>query len=291
MTHSAQSVTITTTDGVALAVQIVGEGEPIVFVHEFSGNLLSWTAQVTELGRRYKCVSFSARGYPPSQVPHSPDAFTQERAADDIADVMGALGIASAHVIGLSMGGFAALHAAIRHPGCARSLVIAGCGYGSKPSERADYSAAMHREADHAESIGMMAYAAELADSTYAKLLRAKDEAAWKQFADQLSASSVTGMAMTLRGVLARRPSLWEMGAELARISSPVLLVVGDEDQPCIEPSLFLKSTLPDCALCVMPRTGHLPNLEEPRNFNALVEHFIISVSNGRWSQTKTSVG
>jgi pimeloyl-ACP methyl ester carboxylesterase len=279
-----------TRDGIALSVAVVGQGEPVVFVHEFSGDLRSWAPQVEALSRGYQCICFNARGYPPSQVPGPIDAYSQERAADDVADVMDGLGIARAYLVGLSMGGFAALHVAIRHPERARALVVAGCGYGAKPSDQAEHLAAMNREADHAEEVGMLAYARELADSRYARPLRAKDEAAWQQFGQQLATHSVQGMAMTLRGVLARRPSLWRLAPQLSQISQPVLLIVGDEDEPCIEPNLFMKRTLLDCALAIMPRAGHLLNLEEPRSFNALIEDFFTAVSDGRWDRIKTSI-
>jgi pimeloyl-ACP methyl ester carboxylesterase len=148
----------------------------------------------------------------------------------------------------------------------------------------------MNREAKHAEAIGMSAYAQELAGNRYAQPLRAKDEAAWRTFALQLTAHSALGMAMTLRGVLARRPSLWHLEPQLARISQPVLLVIGDEDEPCIEPNLFLKRTLPDCALAVMPRAGHLLNLEEPARFSRLIERFFAAVSDGSWHRIKASI-
>jgi pimeloyl-ACP methyl ester carboxylesterase len=290
MKQDSRHTTVMTRDGIALSVAVVGQGEPVIFVHEFSGDLRSWAPQVEALSRGYQCICFNARGYPPSQVPGPIDAYTQERAADDVADVMDGLGIARACLVGLSMGGFAALHVAIRHPERARALVVAGCGYGAKPSDQADHFAAMNREADHAEEVGMLAYARELADSRYARPLRAKDEAAWRQFGRQLATHSVQGMAMTLRGVLARRPSLWHLAPQLSQISQPVLLIVGDEDEPCIEPNLFMKRTLRDCALAIMPRAGHLLNLEEPRSFNALIEDFFTAVSDGRWDRIRTSI-
>src|ERR1700736_2902543 len=91
-------LTVTTSDGVGLAVNVAGRGDAIVFVHEFSGDLGSWAPQVSRLREHYRCIVFNARGYPPSQVPDLPSAYGQQRAADDIADVLDALGIASAHV-------------------------------------------------------------------------------------------------------------------------------------------------------------------------------------------------
>jgi pimeloyl-ACP methyl ester carboxylesterase len=281
-------IEITASDGMALSAADVGDGDPIVFLHEFSGNRLSWAPQVASLSRRYRCISFSARGYPPSHVPASMDSYAQDRAAADVVDVMNALGVASAHIVGLSMGGFAALHVAIRNPEKVRALVVAGCGYGAQPAERNGYAVAMNREADHAQDVGMAAYARELANSGYARLLRAKKEPAWREFEEQLAAHSLKGMTMTLRGVLARRPSLWDMERQLAKVGQPTMLVIGDEDLPCLEPNLFMKRTLPDCALAIMPRTGHLPNLEEPENFNALIDRFFTSVSDGSWNRMKT---
>lgn len=288
--HDERLVEVTANDGVALSVAAVGDGEPIIFLHEFSGDLLSWEPQVASLRHRYRCICFNARGYPPSQVPESIDAYHQNRAADDAADVMNALGIGSAYFVGLSMGGFAALHVAIRHAEKVRALVVAGCGYGSKPSEQSDYFAAMNREGDHAEKIGMTAYASELANSGYAKLLRAKNQDAWRKFERQLTTHSAKGMAMTLRGVLARRPSLWQLEPQLAKLKKPAMLIIGDEDLPCLEPNLFMKQTLPDCALTIMPRTGHLPNLEEPETFNALIDRFFTAVSDNSWYRIKSAM-
>jgi pimeloyl-ACP methyl ester carboxylesterase len=287
---NAALIEVKTNDGVSLAVSAVGDGEPIVFLHEFSGDLFSWERQVATLSDRYRCICYNARGYPPSQVPESIDNYAQARAADDAVNVLAALGVESAYFVGLSMGGFAALHVAIRNPEVVRALVVAGCGYGSRPPEQSAYFTAMNSEADHAEAIGMDAYAAELANSGYAQLLRAKNPHAWCEFKRQLTAHSARGMAMTLRGILARRPSLWQLEPQLKNIDKPALLVIGDEDAPCLEPNLFLKKTLPNCALSIMPRTGHLPNLEEHEAFNASIDHFFSSVGNGLWIRTKSAI-
>lgn len=288
--NSPALIEVKANDGVLLAVSAVGKGDPIVFLHEFSGDLLGWERQVAALSDRYRCICYNARGYPPSQVPESIGSYAQARAAADAVDVMAALNVESAYFVGLSMGGFAALHVAIQNPEMVRALVVAGCGYGSQPSEQSAYFTAMNREADHAEAIGMDAYATELANSGYAQLLRAKNPQAWSEFKRQLTVHSAKGMAMTLRGVLARRPSLWQLEPQLKSIDKPVLLAIGDEDAPCLEPNLFLKKTLSNCALNIMPRTGHLPNLEEPEAFNAMIDHFFSSVGNGLWNRTQSAI-
>jgi pimeloyl-ACP methyl ester carboxylesterase len=278
---------ISASDGVRLEVRSVGSGAPLVFAHEFSSDARSWDAQVAYFSCYYRCTVYCARGYPPSDVPPALSAYDQVRAAEDLADVVRSVCDGPAHVIGLSMGGFAALHLGLRHPQLVRSLVVAGVGYGAKPEQHAEHGNASRREADHAESIGMQAFARALATSSYARCLRGKDESGWSQFAQRLSEHSVTGMAMTLRGVLATRPSLWHLADMLRALDPPILLVVGDEDTPCLDPNLFLKSTLPDAALCVLPRTGHLINLEEPALFNAIVLSFLTAVEHGCWRQWK----
>jgi len=278
---------ITASDGIRLDVRTVGSGEPLIFAHEFSGDARSWDAQVGFFSRYYRCTTYCARGYPPSDVPATLDAYNQSRAAEDLADVVHAVANSPAHVVGLSMGGFAALHFGLRYPQLARSLTIAGVGYGAKPEQQTEYRNSTQREATHAEAVGMAAFARELANSSYAQCLRAKDEAGWHRFAEQLGEHAVTGMAMTLRGVLATRPSLWHLADPLRALEVPVLLITGDEDIPCLEPNLFLKATLLDAALCVMPRAGHLVNLEEPALFNTVVFGFLTAVDRGQWSRLK----
>ena len=129
--------TITSDDGVRLYYEETGRGVPVVFVHEFAGDYRAWEPQMRHFGQRYRAIAFNARGYPPSEVPGEVGKYSQARAADDIASVMDALNISQAHVVGLSMGGFATLHFGFRHGVRARSLVVAGCGYGgNRPSWR-----------------------------------------------------------------------------------------------------------------------------------------------------------
>ncbi len=275
-------MTVTTSDGVALAASKTGSGSALVFVHEFSGTARSWDAQTGYFSRYYNCITYCARGYPPSDIPSAVGSYSQERAADDLVDVIRATCRGPAHVVGLSMGGFAALHLGLRNPDLVRSLTIAAAGYGAKPEQQPAHGDAMRAEAEHVERVGMAVFSGELAGSGYAKCLRAKDEKGWRQFATLLSENSAAGTAMTLRGVLATRPSLWHL-AGLPQLKIPVLLVIGDEDQPCIEPNIYLKATLPDAALCILPRTSHLLNLEEPVLFNSILFSFLAAVEHGRW--------
>ena len=131
----------TTDDAVRLYYEETGSGAPIIFVHEFAGDHRSWEQQLQHFGRRYRAITYAARGYPPSDVPEDPASYSQSRAADDILAELDHPGIQKAHVCGLSMGGFATLHFGLRHPSRALSLCVAGCGYGAELNMREQFRA------------------------------------------------------------------------------------------------------------------------------------------------------
>jgi len=275
---------VTTDDGVRLYCEETGSGEPAIFVHEFAGDCRSWEAQLRYFGRFYRAIAYNARGYPPSDVPAELERYSQARAADDIAAVLAGLGIAKAHVVGLSMGGFATLHFGIRHPAAARSLVIAGCGYGAAAEERAKFQAESEAVAARIEREGWAEVAKTYALGAARVQLQNKDRRGWEEFAERLAAHSALGSAMTLRGVQARRPSLWELTAEMQRITAPALIVTGDEDESCLLPGILMKRHIPTAGLVVMPKAGHLVNLEDPDVFNRTLLEFFHAVEAGRWA-------
>ena len=270
-------------DGVRLYYEETGSGFPVVFVHEFAGDYRSWEPQVRFFSRRYRCITYNARGYPPSDVPEDPAAYSQAIAADDIALVLRHLNIGQVHVVGLSMGGFATLHFGLRHPQLARSLVVAGCGYGSVAEQRAQFQADAERVAGQFEALGSARVAETYALGPTRVQFQTKDPRGWAEFARMLAEHSAKGSALTMRGIQKLRPSLYELEAELLRLRVPALIVTGDEDEPCLEPNLFLKRTIPTSGLWVVPKTGHTVNLEEPDLFNRAILDFFTLVEAGRW--------
>ncbi|MCY3694778.1 MAG: alpha/beta hydrolase [Chloroflexi bacterium] len=272
----------TTDDGVRLYYESDGRGEPLIFVHEFAGNHWSWEPQIAAFARRYRCITFAARGYPPSDVPQRVEAYSQERAAEDIVAVMRAAGAGSAHLVGLSMGGFAVLHAAMRHPERVRSLVVAGTGYGAE-KEHEEYFRKVSETVASGFERGAAEFAPIYAEGASRVQFQEKDPRGWRIFAERLARHSQLGAANTMRGVQARRPSLYDLEAELAAITAPTLVVSGDEDDHCLQPGIFLKRTIPACGLAVLPKTGHTINLEEPELFNRLLAEFLASVEAGGW--------
>lgn len=268
---------------VQLYYEETGWGTPVVFVHEFSGDHRSWEPQVRSFSRRYRCVTYAARGYPPSDVPADPEAYSQDLAVADLLAVLDHLGIDAAHIVGLSMGGFTALHFGLRHPRRARSLAIGGVGYGSTADADDSWKADVESLARfYAEDTTAAAAAHAIAPGRVA--FQVKDPRGWQEFADQLAEHPGVGAANTMRGVQGRRPNLYDLRDELAALDVPLLVVSGDEDEPCLEPGLYLKRTVPTCGLAVLPRSGHTVNLEEPALFNQLVQDLFTTVDAGRWT-------
>jgi len=260
-----------------------GSGLPVLLIHEFAGDYRSWEPQVRALSRRYRCVSYNARGYPPSDVPTDPSAYSQGRAVEDAIAVLDGLGIERAHVIGISMGGFCALHFGLRHPDRSLSLVVAACGYGAQPERQAAFRQECDVIADAFENEGTVKFAERYAIGPARVQFQNKDPRGWAEFASQLAEHSAEGSALTMRSVQRERPSLYDLTDELRALNVPTLIVTGDEDEGCLEPDLMLKRTIPSAGLAVLPRTGHTCNLEEPELFNRLVLDLLSSVEQGAW--------
>jgi pimeloyl-ACP methyl ester carboxylesterase len=273
----------TTDDGVKLYYEEAGQGAPLVFVHEFAGDHRSWEAQMRFFSRRYRCIAFNARGYPPSEVPESWERYSQERARDDIIGVIDSLGIDQAHIVGLSMGGFATLHVGLAHPNRARSLVIAGCGYGAHPGDEDKFRLECEAAAQGFDADWSLASARYALGPTRVQFQN-KDPRGWREFADAFVEHSAKGAANTLRGVQKRRPLLHQLVDGMKRIAVPTLIMTGDEDEPCLEAGLLMKRSIPAAGLVVLPRSGHTINLEEPDAFNGAVAEFLAAVETGSWT-------
>jgi pimeloyl-ACP methyl ester carboxylesterase len=278
--------TITADDGVRLhaeATGATGTGAPLLFIHEFAGDHRSWEPQVRHFSGGYRCLTYAARGYPPSDVPRDPVAYSQERAVADAIAVLDGLGADRAHVVGLSMGGFTALHLALRQPARVVSAVVAGAGYGALPDRADAFRAECEATATAFETEGADRVAARYALGPARVQFQNKNPRGWAEFAAALGEHSALGSALTMRGVQAARPSLYRMRDELAQVRTPVLLVVGDEDEGCLETALMLKRTVSASGLAILPRTGHTANLEEPDVFNEVVDRFLAAVERGGW--------
>lgn len=274
---------VETDDGVRLYYEETGRGDPVIFVHEFAGDYRSWEPQVRYFARRFRSITFNARGYPPSEVPEDLSRYSQRRACDDIKAILDHLGLAQAHIVGLSMGGFATLHFGLHHGAMARSLVVAGCGYGAEPERQAQFRTEAEACAQRLEREGMAGFAESYALGPARVQFQNKDPRGWREFAEALGEHSARGSALTQRGVQKARPSLWDLEDAMRKLTVPTLIVTGDEDEPCLVPGVFMKRAIPSSGLVVLPKTGHAVNLEEPEAFNRALAEFFDLVEAGRW--------
>jgi pimeloyl-ACP methyl ester carboxylesterase len=275
----------TTKDAVRLYYEEAGAGTAIIFVHEFGGDYRSWEPQLRHFSRRHRCVTFSARGFAPSDVPAAVSSYSQRLAVDDILAVMDAANIEKAHIVGLSMGGFATLHFGLVAPKRALSLTVAGAGYGAEKQHEAYFRSVSLEVARQFETQGSEQFAKTYSLGASRVQFQNKDPRGWAEFAAWLGEHDSMGSANTMRGVQAERPSIYDLEAELKLMDVPTLVVTGDEDDHCLQPAIFMKKCVPSCGLLVLPKTGHTANLEEPERFNSFVGEFIATVEAGRWDK------
>ena len=275
----------TTDDGVRLYFEETGSGHPLILVHEFAGDLRSFEPQIRYFGKRYRTIAFNARGFPPSDVPEHASSYSQARAADDILALLDHVAAPKAHIVGLSMGGFATLHFGLRHPQRALSLCIGGCGYGAEPDKRETFRAEADLIAGVIRKEGMAAFAERYAYGPTRVQYQNKDPRGHAAFKAMLAEHSATGSANTQQGVQKERPSLYTMVEEMKRLAVPTLIITGDEDWPCLLPGILMKQSIPSAALAVIPNSGHAINIEEPEQYNRIVGDFLSLVESGRWPQ------
>ena len=269
-----------TVGGVRIAYEEAGSGPAVVFAHEFAGDIGSWAPQMRHFAGRYRAVAYNAVGYPPSDVPDDLALYEHAEQVANLHGLLRHLGIEQAHVVGLSMGSHTAIGFALAYPAMTRSLTAAGAGTGS--TNPAAFRADSERRAALLEEGGMAGLTAYAAGPTRSRF-RQLDPEGWARFAERFQSHSARGSANTLRGFQARRPSLYTMEEELRSLTVPALVITGDEDAPCVEPSLYLKRTLPRCGLLVLPQTGHAVNIERPTEFNAALDAFFAAVEAGGW--------
>jgi proline iminopeptidase len=201
----------------------------------------------------------------------------------DAVAVLDHLKIERAHLIGLSMGGYTALQVALNHPVRVRSMVLAGAGSGSERWYTQEFHKNSRALAEVFEREGSAAVAKTYGNGPSRVPWAIKDARGFAEFSKHLAEHDAQGSAHASRGFQGARPSLYDFEDAIRKLKTPALIVVGDEDERCIEPGLFLKAALAASGLVVFPKTGHVVNLEEPDLFNQVVGDFLSRVDAGRW--------
>jgi len=258
-----------------------GRGFPIIFCHEFAGDYRSWEQQVRHFARRYRVITYNYRGYPPSSVPLQPTAYSQDILVSDMRALLRHLSIEQAHIVGIATGGNLALNFVIAHPELAKSAIVAGAGAGTV--DRQNWLAGSRSMADAIAQKGAAAIVESIEGAPQRQALRTKDPRAWDEFINIIRSLSKTGSENSLRHVLLTRKPVTELEQGIESLKMPVLVMVGDQDAPAFEPSLFIHKHARHSGLAVFPFTGHTLPVEEPALFNALADRFLAAVDCGRW--------
>ena len=269
-------------NGVELYYEETGEGPPLVFCHEFAGDYRAWDPQVRAFARLYRCITYCHRGFPPSSVPTDPAAYSQDQLIADLLGLLDNLHIDRCHLIGFSMGGNVVLNFAMRYPERCHGIVVVGTGAGSSNRER--FLSDIERTVDLLRTQGIAGFAEVYARGPTRLPFLRKDPHGWSVFRKQLEDHSAEGQALTMLGVLRPRPTIFALEPQLEQLRVPTLLMTGDEDEPCVEPAVFMKRKIATSGLVVVPQTGHAINLEEPALFNRAVLDFFRLVEADRWA-------
>jgi pimeloyl-ACP methyl ester carboxylesterase len=260
-------------DNVGIRYEEAGRGRPLVLVHGFGVSAKAWEAQIPALSRRWRAITYDARGHGRSDAPEQPGAYSQPILVEDLRRLLGHLEISRACILGHSMGANVALALGLTHPELVDGLIICAAGSGSDNPD--GWRQASLDLASLVEDRGIEAFAdAVLAWPAVARYVAQGPEAA-QRFRALLASQRPEGMAGTLRGVLATRPPIYALGPQLRSFTAPVLVVVGEHDQACLRPSHFMAETFPRAELVVLPGAGHVTPLEDPAAFNAAVERFL----------------
>jgi pimeloyl-ACP methyl ester carboxylesterase len=261
---------------VKLYYESTGDGFPLVFCHEFAGDYRAWDPQVGFFARLYRCITYNHRGYPPSSVPVAPEAYSQEILIKDLRSLLKHLDIDRAHLIGFSLGANVVLNFALKYPELCESIVVTACGAGS--TNRNSFEQRMAETVQLLNTRGIQALAESYAENPTRIQFKRKDPAGWARFRERMAEHSALGSALILQGVMLRRPIIFSLEEQLTQLRVPTLLIVGDEDENCVDTSVFMKRKIPSANLLMIPGSGHTVNLEEPALFNQMVSSFLHSV-------------
>jgi len=270
-------------DDVRLYFEEVGHGTPILFLHEFAADHTNWEPQMRYFSRGHRCIAYSARGYAPSDVPPLAEAYSYKHFYSDALAVLDHLGIAKAHLVGLSMGSYSSLQIGLNAPDRALSMTLAGVGSGSNLENLEAFRKQCRDNAEQFEKLGSAEVAKVTREAPGRIPFLVKDPRGHADFYAALARHDSKGSANTMRGFQGGRPSIYTLTEAIGKVPTPALIICGDEDDNCIAPSLFLKKHLPASGLTFFPKSGHVLNLEEPALFNDMVERFIALVEAGRW--------
>jgi pimeloyl-ACP methyl ester carboxylesterase len=268
-------------NGVNLYYEVTGEGFPLVLSHEFAGTYQSWEPQVRFFSRRYQVITYNHRGFPPSEVPEKASDYSQDILVKDLHQLLRSLSIKQAYVGGCSMGGNIALNFSLAHPEMTKALIIVATGAGT--TGRETFEPKLEGLTQQIETEGWKVVAEQYAQEPNRVQLLRKNPRGWREFVDELAAHSDKGSVHLIREVIIKRPPISALESKLKQLKVPTLVMLGDEDDMCIDPALIMKRHMPGAGLLILPQAGHAINLEEPDIFNRAFLDFLTAIEEGKW--------
>jgi pimeloyl-ACP methyl ester carboxylesterase len=264
---------VAASDGVTLYAEAHGEGAPVLLSCGLCTTHVNWRPQLEALSAAgFRVVIWDYRGHGRSGVPDDPAAYTMDKVVDDIGRVLewAAPGV-SAVVGGLSFGGLASLHFALRHPDRVRGLLLVDSGPGFKnPEAQARWEGQVERTASFAENKGLAAFVKSRASVTTVGLQ--PDLPAAIAAGEAIAAQDPKGIAHFARCIAGPAAPVID---ELASIEAPALVVVGEKDAPYLRAAEVMAARIPDAEHVIIPGAGHIVNIEEPEAFNEIAIGFL----------------
>jgi pimeloyl-ACP methyl ester carboxylesterase len=256
-----------------LHVDVDGDGPAIVLAHGLGGSARNFGPQMRALKDRHRVIRYDARGHARSDAPHEASAYTPATFVDDMGRVMDDANVTTAVVGGLSMGAGTSLRFALAHPERVRGLVL--CAFPAGADDPEGFAAKALRFAETIERDGLEAAGGVYIWGPSTRLDRNAVHFVQQGFLEH----PPHGLALSLRGVIAKQPPVAAMRGDLATLRAPVLIVVGSEDGPSRRASDALAEALPQARLVVVPGAGHVVNLQKPDEVSAAMHEFVDGLS------------
>lgn len=258
-------------NGIRIRYEKRGLGTPMIWAHGLFSNWRVWEETMAFLMDRYCVISYDARGHGESEVPEKQDAYSQEIMVQDMRGVLDALGIERAIIGGHSMGANVALNFSICYPARCLACIPVGAGAGSSHSH---WGEIMRSLADMIEQEGMRKVV-EQAKKLPGWEPLVNTPLLWERVKRDILACSAKGVTNTIRGVQMKRPTVQQLEPELRKFSVKALVIVGDLDTPCMEPSRIIAQYIPKATLEIIQGVGHFTHIEAPEKFLKAVERFL----------------
>ncbi|HYM16646.1 MAG TPA: alpha/beta fold hydrolase [Dehalococcoidia bacterium] len=255
-------------NGVDFYYELHGAGEPLVFVHGYTGDVTDWRFQIPEFSRSHRVLVFDHRGHGRSSAPADRAAYSIEQMADDVEALAGRAGFARYHLVGHSMGGAVVQEVALRSPGRLMSLTLHDTGPTFNLHRNAAVAAYIAQRQKLAEERGMAAVAEQPSPLPPPPHMPPERE---EEMRRRLAAMPVDGFIGAWQALATWRGTT----DRAAAIATPTMVIYGELDAGLIDGARYLAETIPGAVLEVVPEAGHSPQYERPELFNAALRRHL----------------